>query len=47
MWCAGGWIELVKMNPARFHELTARYSQLRIAVVGDVCLSRRKNQTAV
>ena len=28
------------MNPARFHELTARYSQLRIAVVGDVCLDR-------
>src|SRR4051812_12650845 len=28
------------MTPRRFDEITARYSQLRIAVVGDICLDR-------
>ena len=28
------------MNEARFNEITAKYSRLRIAVVGDFCLDR-------
>src|SRR6187551_1036250 len=28
------------MTPARFAELSVKYSQLRIAVVGDFCLDR-------
>ena len=28
------------MTPFRFAEITSRYSQLRVAVVGDFCLDR-------
>ncbi len=28
------------MNPQRFRELTKKYRELRIAVVGDFCLDR-------
>src|ERR1041385_5067796 len=28
------------MTPSRFREITARYSELRIAILGDFCLDR-------
>ena len=37
VWCL---VLLLRMNEARFSEITSRYETLRIVVVGDFCLDR-------